>query len=353
MRHDFPRFTLARTEKTLWKVWDTSSRSVVRVAPSPKATRSGRRGRGVVSNRGNMSLDGLPRHTRTVGQSELVERLVLVAYTDLQRLCNNLPGQPELDRKRELARYLHNLRQRLTRLHVLVEWAPKNRAAQIAVKCGDMMGQLRQHDMAFADAADRLYGLRQQMDWAAGPLYDTPGALDVLCNGKYSNLPRAIADVAPKPVPLETDPELIRVRDERCRRFDIEIRGLLVDERERGTMPKAMKVFSVRNGECVVGVPGEYRATLTLGGPPPLPPPPEKDEKEDGGEEKEDGGGDDDGADPPPPPPPPPKLGGWLVVSIEMLAGEMIDADEDEGRAAHARVFPLTKTEVKILGRAA
>ena len=300
-----------------------------------------------------MSLDGLPRHTRTVGQSELVERLVHVAYTDLQRLCNNLPGQPELDRKRELARYLHNLRQRLTRLHVLVEWAPKNRAAQIAVKCGDMMGQLRQHDAAFADAADRLYGLRQQMDWAAGPLYDTPGALDVLCNGKYSNLPRAIADVAPKPVPLETDPELIRVRDERCRRFDIEIRGLLVDERERGTMPKAMKVFSVRNGECVVGVPGEYRATLTLGGPPPLPPPPEKDEKEDGGGEKQDGGGDDDGADPPPPPPPPPKLGGWLVVSIEMLAGEMIDADEDEGRAAHARVFPLTKTEVKILGERA
>ena len=349
MRHDFPRFTLARTEKTLWKIWDTSSRSVVRVAPSPKATRSGRRGRGVVSNRGNMSLDGIPRHTRTVGQSELVERLVHVAYTDLQRLCTNLPGQPELDRKRELMRYLHNLRQRLTRLHVLVEWAPKNRAAQIAVKCGDMMGQLRQHDAAFADAADRLYGLRQQMDWAAGPLYDTPGALDVLCNGKYSNLPRAIADVAPKPVPSETDPELIRVRDERCRRFDVEIRGLLVDERERGTMPKAMRVFSVRNGECVVGVPGEYRATLTLGGPPPLPPPPEKEEKEEGGGEKEEGGGDDDGADPPPPP----KLGGWLVVSIEMLAGEMIDADEDEGRAAHARVFPLTKTEVKILGERA
>ena len=279
-----------------------------------------------------------------------------VAYTDLQRLCTNLPGQPELDRKRELARYLHNLRQRLTRLHVLVEWAPKNRAAQIAVKCGDMMGQLRQHDMAFADAADRLYGLRQQMDWAAGPLYDTPGALDVLCNGKYSNLPRAIADVAPKPVPLETDPELIRVRDERCRRFDVEIRGLLVDEQERGTMPKAMRVFSVRNGECVVGVPGEYRATLTLGGPPPLPPPPEKeegagnDEEEGAGDDEEEGGGDDEGADPPPPPP---KLGGWLVVSIEMLAGEMIDADADEGRAAHARVFPLTKTEVKILGERA
>ena len=66
-----------------------------------------------------MSLDGLPRHTRTVGQSELVERLVHVAYTDLQRLCTNLPGQPELDRKRELMRSLHNLRQRLTRLRPL------------------------------------------------------------------------------------------------------------------------------------------------------------------------------------------------------------------------------------------
>ena len=149
-----------------------------------------------------MSLEGLPRHTRTVGLSELVERVVHASYTDLRRLATNLPGQPEADRKRELARYLHNLRQRLTRLHVLAEWAPKNRGAQIAVKCGDMMGQLRQHQMAFTDAADRLYGLRQQMDWAAGPLYDTPGALDVLCNGRYSNLPKAIADVAPKPVPL-------------------------------------------------------------------------------------------------------------------------------------------------------
>ena len=352
--------TLARTEKTLWKVWDTSSRSVVRVAPSPKATRSGRRGRGVVSNRGNMSLDGLPRHTRTVGQSELVERLVHVAYTDLQRLCTNLPGQPELDRKRELMRYLHNLRQRLTRLHVLVEWAPKNRAAQIAVKCGDMMGQLRQHDAAFADAADRLYGLRQQMDWAAGPLYDTPGALDVLCNGKYSNLPRAIADVAPKPVPSETDPELIRVRDERCRRFDVEIRGLLVDERERGTMPKAMRVFSVRNGECVVwGCPGSTARRSRWAARRRCPRPPRRRRRRRGaGRKKRAGEGEkreerEAGMTTAPTPPPPPKLGGWLVVSIEMLAGEMIDADEDDGRAAHARVFPLTKTEVKILGERA
>ena len=292
-----------------------------------------------------MSLEGLPRHTRTVGLSELVERVVHASYTDLRRLATNLPGQPEADRKRELARYLHNLRQRLTRLHVLAEWAPKNRGAQIAVKCGDMMGQLRQHQMAFTDAADRLYGLRQQMDWAAGPLYDTPGALDVLCNGKYSNLPKAIADVAPKPVPLETDPELIELRDERCRRFDVEIRGLLVDERNRKTMPKAMRVFSVRDGECVVGVPGEYRATLTLGGPPPLPPPPEEDE--DGAENEPNPKKDSD------PAPPPSRLGGWLVVKIEMLAGEMMDADEEEGRVAHTRVFPLTKTEVKILGERA
>ena len=292
-----------------------------------------------------MSLEGLPRHTRTVGLSELVERVVHASYTDLRRLATNLPGQPEADRKRELARYLHNLRQRLTRLHVLAEWAPKNRGAQIAVKCGDMMGQLRQHQMAFTDAADRLYGLRQQMDWAAGPLYDTPGALDVLCNGRYSNLPKAIADVAPKPVPLETDPELIELRDERCRRFDVEIRGLLVDERNRKTMPKAMRVFSVRDGECVVGVPGEYRATLTLGGPPPLPPPPEEDE--DGAENEPNPKKDSD------PAPPPSRLGGWLVVKIEMLAGEMMDADEEEGRAAHTRVFPLTKTEVKILGERA
>ena len=71
--------------------------------------------------------DGLPRHTRTVKLSELVERVVHSAYGELQALATNLPGQPEADRKRELARYLHNLRQRLVRLAVIAEWAPTQR----------------------------------------------------------------------------------------------------------------------------------------------------------------------------------------------------------------------------------
>ena len=75
-----------------------------------------------------MSLnDGLPRHTRTVRLSELVERVVHSAYGELQALATNLPGQPEADRKRELTRYLHNLRQRLVRLAVIAEWAPTQR----------------------------------------------------------------------------------------------------------------------------------------------------------------------------------------------------------------------------------
>ena len=77
-------------------------------------------------------MEGLPRHTATVRLGELVERVVGSAYNDLQSLASSLPGQPEGDRKRELARYLHNLRQRLVRLAVLAEWAPVQRRAQIS-----------------------------------------------------------------------------------------------------------------------------------------------------------------------------------------------------------------------------
>ena len=66
----------------------------------------------------------LPRHTRTVTLGELVERLVGSAHGDLTALAGRLPGQPETNRKRELARYLHNLRQRLVRLAILVNTAP-------------------------------------------------------------------------------------------------------------------------------------------------------------------------------------------------------------------------------------
>lgn len=68
--------------------------------------------------------DNLPRHTRTVTLGELVERVVTGAHSELHALAHNLPGQPEAERKRELARFLHNLRQRLVRLAVVAEWAP-------------------------------------------------------------------------------------------------------------------------------------------------------------------------------------------------------------------------------------
>ena len=239
-------------------------------------------------------MEGLPRHTATVRLGELVERVVGSAYNDLQALASSLPGQPEADRKRELARYLHNLRQRLVRLAVLAEWAPVQRRAQISILCGDMLGQLRQHDRAFVDGADRLFGLHSQMAWARAPLFDLPGALDVLCNGKYSALPTSIADVAPKPPRGEDEPEDPDETAERLnlqRRIEREIRGRILEEASAGTLPAAMRVWSIRDGVATVGVPGEYRATLALGGPPPLPPPPPLPK---------------DGEEPPPPPPPPP-----------------------------------------------
>jgi mediator of RNA polymerase II transcription subunit 14 len=426
--------------------------------------------------------DELPRHTRTVRLGELVERVVASAYNELQALASNLPGQPEADRKRELARYLHNLRQRLVRLAVLAEWAPTQRVrpasacdpprdthkrihaartptagytrstpfvtlsvasqpsppkvkkmkkdesgdtrqpspffssplspsppsssttsprrrlqrAQISVLCGDMLGQLRQHERAFTDSADRLFGLHSQMEWARAPLYDLPGALDVLCNGKYSCLPATIADVAPIPLPpgvaaaagpgmgaaggfaaagagggdaqdggggvgggggvsggdaaaAEEDAKAIAEREDRARRVEREIRGRLLEVEAGvtwgGSRPAAMQVWEITNGTAVVGVPGEYRAMLTLGGPPPLPPPPPPLAE---GEDPV----------PPPPAPPPPPYGGWFVERIEMLAGERSEmpagaAGAAGAAAAVARRFPLTKLEHRVLGERA
>ena len=285
-------------------------------------------------------MEGLPRHTPTVRLGELVERVVSSAHDDLVKLASSAPGRAEVDRKRELARYLHTLRQRLTRLAVLAEWAPVQRRARISILCGDMLGQLEQHDRAFADAADRLFGLHQQMAWARAPLFDLPGALDVLCNGEYSALPRAIAEVAPKPARSADDPETERERSDRLNlqaRVEREMRSKLLDEKRSGSLPEGVKIWSVGDGVAVVGVPGEYRATLALGGPPPLPPPPPPPNP---------------GEAPPEPAAlaPPPPLGGWLVKKIEMLAGAR---DIDDDATAEPRAFTLTKLEDRVLGERA
>ena len=302
-------------------------------------------------------MEGLPRHTPTVGLGELVERVVGGAYADLQALASALPGQPEPDRKRELARYLHNLRQRLVRLAVVAEWAPVQRRAQISILCGDMLGQLRQHDRAFVSGADRLFALHSQMLWSCAPLFDLPGALDVLCNGAYSALPRTIADVAPEPAPsedeLETPARAIERRDLE-RRIEREMRGRLLESAAAGKTPDAMLVWGVRDGVAVVGVPGEYRATLTLGGPPPLPPPPVPssanggDEEEDPSDKKAPSGEARDAVVPAPP------HGGWLVKTIEILAGERLaSATPSASGGEEVRPFVLSKLEDRVLGERA
>ena len=218
-------------------------------------------------------MEGLPRHTATVRLGELVERVVGSAYNDLQSLASSLPGQPEGDRKRELARYLHNLRQRLVRLAVLAEWAPcsvarrsPSCAATCWVSCASTTARSWTARIACSGCTPRWRGAR-------APLFDLPGALDVLCNGKYSALPASITDVAPKPPRGEDEPEDLDETAERLklqRRIELEIRGRILEEASAGTLPAAMRVWSIRDGVATVGVPGEYRATLALGGPSPF-----------------------------------------------------------------------------------
>jgi mediator of RNA polymerase II transcription subunit 14 len=246
----------------------------------------------------------------------------------------------------------------------------------ISVLCGDMLGQLRQHERAFTDSADRLFSLHGQMEWARAPLFDLPGALDVLCNGRYSCLPAAIADVAPRLAPgvvgglvaaeaggggagggardgggggsvgehvAVEDAKAAAEREDHARRVEREIRGRLLEVEAGvaagGARPVAMRVWEITKGTAVVGVHGEYRAVLTLGGPPPLLPPPPPSSG-------------DEAPVPPPQPPPPAPYGGWFVERIEMLAGERTVAAAG-GTAESVRRFSLTRLEHRVLGERA
>ena len=181
----------------------------------------------------------------------------------------------------------------------------------------------RGHEEAFARAADGMFHLHQQLEWAKAPLWDLPGALDVLCNGTYGGLPREISEIGARPEASAEEGEApAESEEEREARLDVEERyeeemterlvrsktfGCEVRDDHLEWPSEKFKVFAVEGGKTTVGVEGEYRATLTLGGPVA----PDAEEQ--------------------------PRYGGWRVESIELLAGDL------DGK------FELNKAEARKL----
>lgn len=250
-------------------------------------------------------METLPRVAPAVTIGDLVERVIQRARAELEALCDGNPGRPDAERRAELARFAHRTRQRLARVAVLERWATKS--AKIALVATNAHAMLRAHDEAFAKLADGLFHLHQQLEWARAPMWDLPGALEVLCNGNYGFLPRSVSEIGLKPIGMNGEDEREETEAERAAREETETRHeeeiaeRLVRSKTYGCEARddhmqwpseKFKVFSIAGGKAEVGVSGEYRATLTLGGP--VAP---------GATEQ-------------------PRYGGWRVESIELLAGE-------------------------------
>ena len=268
------------------------------------------------------TMETLPKLAPTTTLADVVERVVQRARMEMMQLCESAPGRADFERRAELARYAHRTRQRLTRALIAEKFAVKS--AKIVNVATNAHLVLRGHEEAFARAADGLFHLHQQLEWAKAPLWDLPGALDVLCNGTYGGLPREISEIgarAPE-ASAEEGEAPAESEEEREARLDVEARyeeemtERLVRSKTYGCEARddhaewpseKFKVFSIAGGKTTVGVEGEYRATLTLGGPVA----PNAEEQ--------------------------PRYGGWRVESIELLAGDL------DGK------FELNKAEARKL----
>lgn len=267
------------------------------------------------------TMETLPKLAPTTTIGDVVERVVQSAMTELTRVCESAPGRADFERRAELVRYAHRTRQRLTRALIAERFAVKS--AKIANVATNAHLALRGHEEAFARAADGMFHLHQQLEWAKAPLWDLPGALDVLCNGTYGGLPREISEIGARPEASAEEGEApAESEEEREARLDVEERyeeemterlvrsktfGCEVRDDHLEWPSEKFKVFAVEGGKTTVGVEGEYRATLTLGGPVA----PDAEEQ--------------------------PRYGGWRVESIELLAGDL------DGK------FELNKAEARKL----
>ncbi|KAL3156281.1 hypothetical protein ABBQ32_012554 [Trebouxia sp. C0010 RCD-2024] len=111
---------------------------------------------------------------------QLVDNVAESAYKGLQNLGQTLPRLPDEDRKRALLLHLHGTRQRLLRLHVLIEWSNKAAATK---EVGKVLAKARNHADSIRQAADQLFFLNQELQASSVPVHDVHTARQVLETG--------------------------------------------------------------------------------------------------------------------------------------------------------------------------
>jgi hypothetical protein len=206
------------------------------------------------------------------------------SYRQLAALTQSLPGRPEDERRRELLRTLHSMRQMLLRLLVLARWSPR---ADSALQFLKIREALAARDATFHDVATRLVAVHHTV--VTEPVSDVPAALRVLSAGLLGNaehlLPSSIEEMRPARPPAPD-----------AARLDAAVRARLL----RTPLPPRLSVLGFAGGLVTLGVAHEYEADLTLG---PYRDPAAAAE----------------GAAPEPSPADAPRLGGWVLVRLRLL----------------------------------
>ena len=205
-------------------------------------------------------------------------------YRQLAALTQSLPGRPEDERRRELLRALHSLRQMLLCLLVLARWSPRADAALQFLKIREVLSA---RDATFHDVATRLVAVHHTV--VSEPVHDVPAALRVLSAGVLGNaehlLPSTIEEMRPARPP---SPDAARL--------DVAVRARLL----RTPLPARLSVLGFAGGLVTLAVAHEFEADLTLG---PYRDPAAATE----------------GAAPDPAPADAPRLGGWVLVRVRLL----------------------------------
>ncbi|KAK9903582.1 hypothetical protein WJX75_009266 [Coccomyxa subellipsoidea] len=197
---------------------------------------------------------------RLIDVRQILDVFLEQTHYHLRDLSLNLEAQGDDDRKRALMLFLHNTKQRLLRLLIVVKWANK---ARVVAEVGRILDVAARQANACRDAADQLAYLHGELEDTRVPAYDAPTALEVLQTGDYALLPSCIEELRPPPAPPPA------VRRARLRLMDQILRSTLLQEK----LPAGVAVASIGGGVVELRCGKLWEARLTL---VPAPPPPPK-----------------------------------------------------------------------------
>lgn len=191
--------------------------------------------------------------------SDVSAALTQHAHARLQQLGQQLQATPDPGRRLALQQYVAQVRTLLLRLLTLVRWA-QARHASFVVPCSSDALRLDAQHIGLRGAEHELNFLHRDGLWqACVPPYDIRAALDVVCRGTYTQLPRAIA---PPHAPHRQDDDSSGSAASDATAALAWLRSELRLRRSAWKLPARTLVRDAR-GSIVCTVPGEYELAVS------------------------------------------------------------------------------------------